>query len=356
LELTALIFLSSGLFLGWSLGANDAANVFGTAVGSRMIRFGTAAGVCSVFLVLGAVWGGTGAADGLGALGGVSTLPGAFTVALSAAVTVYAMTRAGLPVSTSQAIVGAIVGWNWFIAAPTDHAALAGIAATWVFCPILAGCFAAVLYFLVRGGLRHARIHLIRRDLYVRLGLLLAGAFGAYSLGANNIANVMGVFRGVSPFTDITLPGGIVFDATHQLFLIGALAVALGVVTYSKRVMMTVGDRLMPLNPVAAWVAVVAHALVLFLFSSAALQDALISRGLPAPPLIPVSSSQAIIGAVLGIGLLNGLRGLRQIRWGMLVRIAAGWVLTPAAAALLCLVSLYLMQNLFNQPVRLPAP
>jgi PiT family inorganic phosphate transporter len=40
---TGLLFLSSGLFLGWSLGANDASNVFGSAVGSRMLRFSTAA-------------------------------------------------------------------------------------------------------------------------------------------------------------------------------------------------------------------------------------------------------------------------------------------------------------------------
>ena len=47
MDLTVLVFLSSGLFLGWSLGANDAANVFGTAVGARMIRFGTAAAICT---------------------------------------------------------------------------------------------------------------------------------------------------------------------------------------------------------------------------------------------------------------------------------------------------------------------
>ncbi|MGB1791576.1 MAG: hypothetical protein ACPHFX_04835, partial [Paracoccaceae bacterium] len=44
-----LLFLSSGLFLGWALGANDAANVFGTAVGTRMVNFRTAAIICSVF-------------------------------------------------------------------------------------------------------------------------------------------------------------------------------------------------------------------------------------------------------------------------------------------------------------------
>ena len=69
MEIAVLIFLSSGLFLGWSLGANDASNVFGTAVASRMISFTTAAVVCSVFIVLGAVFSGAGAAHGLGALG-----------------------------------------------------------------------------------------------------------------------------------------------------------------------------------------------------------------------------------------------------------------------------------------------
>ena len=55
MELTVLIFLLGGLFLGWSLGANDAANVFGTAVGTRMVQFKTAAIICSLFVILGAI-------------------------------------------------------------------------------------------------------------------------------------------------------------------------------------------------------------------------------------------------------------------------------------------------------------
>ena len=50
-----LIFLSSGLLLGWSLGANDGANIFGTAVGTRMLRFKTAAIIAGVFVIIGAV-------------------------------------------------------------------------------------------------------------------------------------------------------------------------------------------------------------------------------------------------------------------------------------------------------------
>jgi len=59
--ITTLLFLSSGMFLGWSLGANDAANVFGTAVGTKMIRFRTAALLGSVFVIIGAVISGAGA-------------------------------------------------------------------------------------------------------------------------------------------------------------------------------------------------------------------------------------------------------------------------------------------------------
>ena len=82
------IFLTSGLFLGWSLGANDAANVFGTAVGTRMISFKKAAVFCGIFVILGAVISGAGAAKTLGELGAVNAIAGAFVVALAAAVTV----------------------------------------------------------------------------------------------------------------------------------------------------------------------------------------------------------------------------------------------------------------------------
>ena len=104
-----LFYLSSGLFLGWSLGANDAANIFGTAVGTRMIKFKTAAIVASIFVILGAVFQGAGASHTLGKLGNVSTLAAAFTVALSAALTVYWMTRMSLPVSTYSSISNVMV-------------------------------------------------------------------------------------------------------------------------------------------------------------------------------------------------------------------------------------------------------
>ena len=190
MDLSILIFLTSGLFLGWALGANDAANVFGTAVGSRMVRFSTAAIICSICVILGAVISGAGATETLGKLGAINTLPASFMAAFAAAAAVYGMTKTGLPVSTSQAIVGAIIGWNLFSGTPTDSKSLTKILSTWVLCPILAAGFSMLIYTVVVRVIRHAKVHLLRTDAYTRLGLILAGAFGSYSLGANNIANV----------------------------------------------------------------------------------------------------------------------------------------------------------------------
>ena len=349
LDPTVLIFLTSGLFLGWSLGANDAANVFGTAVGSRMVRFTTAALICGVFVVLGAFVSGTGAAQTLGKLGSVNALGGSFMAALAAGLTVYWMTKLGLPVSTSHAIIGSIIGWNLFSDSYTDISSLLKILSTWIICPLLSAVIAALLFTLAKIFVRKIGVGLIRMDGYTRLALILAGAFGAYSLGANNIANVMGVFVPVAPFPDLQFGQDFSVSSAQQLFLVGGLAIAVGVFTYSKRVMMTVGSELMTLTPLAAWVAVMSHSIVLFLFASERLEQLLANMSLPTIPLVPVSSSQAVVGAVIGIGMLQGGR---EIQWPRIYGIVRGWVITPVSSCLLCFVGLYFLQNVFQQEVQ----
>ena len=351
MELTVFIFLSSGLFLGWSLGANDAANVFGTAVATRMVRFATAALITSVFCMLGAVISGAGAAHTLGTLGSVNAIAGSFVVTLAAGYTVLQMTKLGLPVSTTQAIVGAIVGWNIFSDSITDYGALTKIVGTWIVCPVLSAIIAIPVFKLTEFFIYRCKFHLLRQDAYTRVALIIAGVFGAYSLGANNIANVVGVFLAVSPFTDFSVAGLFSLSSAQQLFLIGGIAIAIGVITYSKGVMMTVGDGISALSPAAAFVAVIAHSVVLFLFASEGLEHFLASHGLPTIPLVPVSSSQAIVGAVIGIGLT---KGAHTIRWRLVGNITIAWASTPVIAASISVVALFILQNVFNQQVYRP--
>lgn len=343
----SIIYLSSGLFLGWSLGANDAANLFGTAVESKMVKFSTAALIISVFVIIGAVISGAGASHTLGTLGQVGTLPGAFVVALAAALAVFWMTRFGLPVSTSQSIVGAIIGWNIFAGQNTSPAVLSKIVGTWVFSPILSAFFAALFYFILKKIIKNSQIHLFELDFYTRWALIIVGAFGAYSLGANNIANVMGVFTGILnvPAIDLEI---VRFSGTQQLFLLGGIAIGVGVISYSKKVMLTVGSSIMDISPLGAFIVVFASSTVLFIFASANLKDLLTILNLPSPPLVPVSSSQAVVGAVLGLGLA---RGGRNINYKVLAKIGMGWIITPLTAALISFILLFFMQNVFTRTV-----
>jgi len=341
-----LVFLSSGLFLGWSMGANDAANIFGTAVGSRMLRFATAAAISAIFIILGSTVGG-GAADTLNKLGEVNVLAGAFGVTLASALTVAIMTRFGLPVSSSQAIVGGIIGWNIYVGLPTHMGLVSKIASTWVLNPLLAMLFAFILFFIVKKSLNKLNPHLLRRDSVTRFGLVMIGAFGAYNLGANGIASVMGVFVSSNPFPGIDL-GIIYLSPQNVLFGVGGIAIAVGVITYSKKVMMTVGNSLMKLNAETAIIVVLAHSLVLFVFSSQSLSDLFVRIGLPAIPLVPVSSSQAIVGAIIGIGILKGGRNI-QVK--VIGKIAMGWLVTPIIAGLIAFFALFFMSNVFNLKV-----
>lgn len=344
MDLSYFIFLSSGLFLGWSLGANDAANVFGTAVGTKMIRFKTAACIASLFIILGAVFGGSGASQTLIDLGSVNELAGAFMVALSAALAVYWMVSSGTPVSTTQAIVGSIVGWNFYSGHQTDSSILAKIVSTWVICPLLSGILAISIYFIIKRFIKHSKMHIIRQDLYTRIGLIAVCAFGAYALGANNIANVMGVFVDAAPFHAVQI-GNFNLSGTQILFFIGGLSISCGVFTYSQKIIKTIGNDMMSMSPIIAWIVVISQSLVLFLFASESLKTWLTEQGLPSLPLVPVSSSQAVIGAVIGIGMAKGGRG---IRWSLLGKVALGWITTPVISALICFIFLFFLENVFN--------
>ncbi len=342
-------FLLSGLFLGWSLGANDASNIFGTAVATRMVQFRTAALIGGVGVIIGAVVSGSGTADTLHSLGAVDAVAGAFTVALAAAISVAVMNHAGMPVSTSQTVVGAIIGWNFFAGAPTDARVLTKIVSAWALSPLLAAGIAIGLYLVAERAVRRWEVHLLDLDAITRLGLLVTGAFGAYSLGANNIGNVMGVFVSANPFADIGLFWGMSFTGMQQLFLIGGIAIAVGIYTGSYKVMMTVGNQIFKLTPLLALIVVMSHSLVLFLFASTTLKELLGWLGLPTLPLVPVSSTQAVIGAIIGLAMFKG--GGSGVQVETLAKVTVGWVVAPIAAGLISFVALFFVQNVFQLEV-----
>jgi len=293
----------SGAFLGWSLGANDSANIFGTGVATGTVRYRTAVWLTAVFVMLGSLLEGPKCMQVMTDLSSLLPL-NAFFCTLAAGLTMTGMTYLAVPASSSHAIIGAILGVG-ILQGSADFSRLFKIVTCWIFTPVCGLVFAYLLYRLLVPVLDGSRLSVTQRNQIYRLGILVAGCYGAYSLGSNNVANVTGVYVGSG------------FLTPEAASLIGGGSIALGVLTYSYRVMMTVGKGIAPLDPFTAFVTVLAGALSLHLFTQVG---------------IPVSSSQAIVGAVVGVGLVGDVRTVSP---RMLTRIGLGWVLTPLVAGVL---------------------
>ncbi len=245
-------YLLSGVYLGGTLGANDAANIFGTAVVTKALKFKTAALLSVIFVIIGS---GLEGAGGMETLGGLAeqTLLTAFLSSLAAALTVTLMTVLELPVSTSQAVVGAIIGGN-ILTGTVDFSPLIPILFAWILTPIGGLVISFILYKLYSIFVQHRINNLKYFETFVRVGLVLAGMYGAYSLGANNVANVVGVFVEAGMF-EPELAG-----------IIGGMAIGLGIF-FSRGVMETIGRRITALTPLTALITVIAHSITLYIFA-----------------------------------------------------------------------------------------
>lgn len=308
-----MFYLISALYLGWSLGANDAANIFGTAVSSKMVKFITAAILSSIFVILGSILQGRPGIETIGRIS-VMGLTTAGVSSLAAAIAVTMMTILRLPVSTSQAVVGSIVG----VGIMQKHATLAGldkIVLCWIGTPIGGCVFSIILYVTLARIINRFRPSWAGSDFLLRAGLIIAGCYGAYALGANNVANVTAVFYGAG------------FLSIQTAALIGGVSIALGILTFSKGVMKMVGKGIVRLDGYSALIVVLSNAVTVHMYAVIG---------------VPVSTSQAVVGAVLGIGLLKRAEALKK---RAILGVFSGWIATPLIAALASM-SIYFVAHL----------
>jgi PiT family inorganic phosphate transporter len=139
----------------------------------------------------------------------------------------------------------------------------------------------------------------------------------------------------------------------QQLFLLGGIAIAIGIFTYGNNVMETVGTDLYKISPITGFVVVLAEFIVLWLFTSQSLETFLLKNNLPSFPLVPLSTTQAFIGAVIGVGLA---KDPLSINFKVLGKIGIGWVVAPVTAGLITFISLFFIQNVFEQKIIHPVP
>jgi PiT family inorganic phosphate transporter len=277
----------------------------GTSVGCGLISFRNAVILVAIFSILGALLQGQYVMKTIGK-GIVKDDLSYLAVIIALVCSGFFVTLATfyrIPTSTSQAIVGGVVGIGLAVNAEVDFSKLIVIAESWVICP--------VMVMTLSFGLMHLIGFILRR--FETSSLLFQNVFGwlaigsacyvAFSMGANNAGNAVG------PIANL----GILHP--KLLLLMGGLSIAVGAATYGRKVADTVGKGITPLDIPSAFVAQISSAFGMHFFSVLG---------------IPVSTSSAIVGAVVGVGLVKGMKAISK---RTITTILLGWLLTPTFAA-----------------------
>lgn len=301
----------AGVYVGWNIGANDTGNCVGTSVGCGLVSFKNAVILVAIFSILGALLQGQNVMNTIGR-GIVKTDLSYLAVIIALLCSGFFVTLATffrIPTSTSQAIVGGVVGIGLAVNAEVDFSKFIVIAESWVICPLMVMALSFGLMHLLKLILRRFETGSFRFQ--NALGWLAIGSacYVAFSMGANNAGNAVG------PIANL----GILHP--KLLLLMGGLSIAVGAVTYGRKVADTVGKGITPLDIPGAFVAQVSSAFGMHLFSLLG---------------IPVSTSSVIVGAVVGVGLVKGMKAISK---KTIATILLGWLLTPTFAA----VSSYLL-------------
>ncbi len=297
--------LGAGAYVGWNIGANDTANCVGTTVGCGVISYKRAVILVSIFVILGAMIDGHQVMKTVG--NGIVSQPldhlAIFVALVCSGFFVTLATFYRIPTSTSQAIVGGVLGIGLAMGAQINYSKLIVIAESWIVCPILVMGLSYGFYYFLSSVLKHLRVG----ALLIQNGLgwlaIMSACYLAYAMGANNAGNAVG------PIANL----GVVNP--QLLLLIGGVSIAVGALTYGRKVADTVGKGITTLDIPGAFAAQMSSAAGLHLFSLFG---------------IPVSTSSAIVGAVVGVGLVKGAKSISKKTISVIL---LGWVLTPSLAA-----------------------
>ncbi|MDP2501970.1 phosphate permease [Vibrio splendidus] len=309
----------------------------------------------------------------------------------------------GWPVSTTHSIIGAIIGFACVSVGTeaVDWNSVQGIVGSWIVTPLISGIFAYLIFVsaqrlifdtenplfnakrfvpvymfittmvialvTIKKGLKHVGLHLTGTEawlwaagvsalvmisgyLYIQKKFAnreedhgFAGVEGIFSVlmvitacamafahGSNDVANAIGPLSAV--VSTVEHMGEISGKSTIAWWILplGGIGIVVGLATMGHKVMATVGTGITELTPSRGFAAQLATACTVVLASGTGL---------------PISTTQTLVGAVLGVGFA---RGIAALNLGVVRNIVASWIVTLPAGALLAVVFFYAIQAMFT--------
>ncbi len=322
IEFTLIAAFIVALFMGLNIGGNNAAAAMGAAYGAKARTKYQAVLLISVFSILGAVIDGGAVIKTLGSgilPKGTILLEGAVVAVGASGITVFLANVLRVPISTSQAAVGSVVGIGFFYSASKLNLPMLGyIISWWIVTPILAWLLAYLMgkYLYTKVLIWLADHHESEVSIRKSLNILLtiSGCYVAYSAGANNAANAVGPFVGVGITTSFY---GAVF---------GGIAIGLGALLMGGRVLDTVGKEITELCVIRAAFVEFTSAFIVHIASILG---------------VPVSLGEIVAAGVIGIGCANS--GMHIVKSDTVKKIGIAWVVSPLLAGTLAYVLMMLL-------------
>ena len=325
-----VLVISIALVFELTNGFNDAANAIATVVSTRVMSPLTAVLMAAVMNFVGAI-SGTAVAKTVGK--GVVDINEVTLVAvaggvLAAAIWVFAASRMGMPVSGSHSLIAGVAG------AAVAHAGwdvllLSGmrkIGLGLVFSPLLGFLFGYALMLAIYWTFRRVAPALVT-SIFGRLQMLTAAAM-AFSHGSNDAQKTMGIITlSLAIFYDWE-GRGIAFEVPLWVIFLSGTVMAIGTYMGGRRVIRTLGMRIVTMRPPHGFAAEGAAASVIEFASRTG---------------IPVSTTHVITSAILGMG---STRRLSAVRWGVARGIVYAWVLTFPVVAILGAAMYLLLRTL----------
>jgi PiT family inorganic phosphate transporter len=392
-----------GFYMAWNIGANDVANSMASAVGAKAITIRQAIFIAGILNIIGAACIGSHVTNTI-RKGIVSTevltdphlaLIGALSALLAAAFWVSFATWKSLPVSTTHSIVGAMIGFGIMAGgfSVINWAKLGAVVMSWVISPVFSIVIAFLMFKLIvltilskkdsfAGALKLSPFFIgitifivvlsflfktplgkkmsIGTPVALTVSMVLALIFGyagksllkklikkkkksngteeifrriqigtscyvALAQGANDVANAIGPLA-VIYFLVKTGSVGAKVPVPVFLLLFGGIGIACGIGMAGHRVMETIGTKITTLTNTRGFSVDFAAATTVLVASKMGL---------------PVSTTHAAVGGVLGVGLA---RGIEAVNFSIVFKIMLYWVLTVPAAAITSMVIFKILQ------------
>ena len=323
------------------IGANDASNVFGSAVGSKMVKFRSAIIFFIIFIILGAVIN----AENPSKISGdlvldYPELKKIFLIILPVVLVTIISLKIKIPSSISQSIIFSLIGFSLAEKLNINYDLFKKLIYFWIATPILAFLFSIIFCWILFNLVRIFKLNIFQIDYQIRIFLVIFGCIAAFALGAHLTAAIVGIY---APFLNLNielLNFNLVLD-DNKLYFFGSLLIGVGAFIFSQKIVKSIGSQISNIKPIPALAILLTQIIILFSFSSSFIIDSF-NLFLPFELFaMPLSASHITFASIIGVASFNKFR---EVKPRYTKKIILSWIIIPISV----FCCSFMLTNIYN--------